>query len=257
MVSQGVHTHTFDREVEPANDNKPCDRVDSIPEDRFQVLAIEVLQAVRGTLSQREMSRRLGYRGNPVTAWESGRRKPSVVAVLQACDQLGMDVYGAFRQFRTDTPLREVSMAGIGDWMDRLRGNMSVTDLAKKCGTSRFTVGRWFSGQTQPRFHEFLHFVEVVTTSSSSLVAELVGVESVPCLADSLPRNGTTNRPSILERGAPDVPVFNVTQHGYDRIQKLLSDTLREVVAIATENVGRDVKCVVDLQQRVASDSAA
>ncbi len=55
-------------------------------------------------------------------------------------------------------------------------------ELATATGRSRHSVGRWLSGRTQPRFHEFLQLIEATTGRVHDWVAELLPIELVPSL---------------------------------------------------------------------------
>ena len=80
---------------------------------------------------------------------------------MRACERTKIDVLGAFEHFRTGTQpaLTEVSDAGVAQWLDALRGERSVGDIAKEAGLSRYVIGRWLTGQTRPRLPHFLHLV--------------------------------------------------------------------------------------------------
>jgi hypothetical protein len=108
----------------------------------------------RGKRSQVAFARRLGYRGNPIADWESGRRWPTAQRALHAC-----------------------SVAGIG---------------AREA--SRHQISRWLSAEAAPRLPEFLRLVEAMTGRISDLIAELVPIDGVPCLAEMHTRREAARR---------------------------------------------------------------
>ena len=61
--------------------------------------AQEILRAIRGSVSQVAFSRMLGYRSNPVSDWEGGRRFPTAEETVRAAARRHIDVRGAFERF--------------------------------------------------------------------------------------------------------------------------------------------------------------
>lgn len=155
----------------------------------MELAASQLLRAVRGSRSQVAFARRLGYRANPITDWEHGRRYPTVAEALRACRRVGIDVEAAFGRFHA-LPAPGESSEAIAMWLDRLRGSLPVLELAERTGRSRFAVSRWLKGQAQPRLPDFLRLVDAITGRLPSLVAELVPIEQVPAL---LPRARTAD----------------------------------------------------------------
>ena len=70
----------------------------------------------------------------------------------------------------------------IGRWLDDVRGDTSLLDLAERARVSRFAVGRWCRGQAKPRLPDFLRLVDAATGRLPDLVALLVPIASVPAL---------------------------------------------------------------------------
>lgn len=145
----------------------------------YSLAARQMLRAVRGKRSQVALARRLGYRANPITDWENGRRFPTAAETLRACERCGIDVSAAFARFLPSVPLRRGELAS---WLDRLRGTRPTSALARTMGCSRFAVSRWLKGQAEPRLPDFLHLVDTITGRVAELVAELVPIERVPTL---------------------------------------------------------------------------
>ena len=150
----------------------------------MELAASQLLRALRGRRSQRAFARRLGYRANPITDWEHGRRYPTAEETLRAAARVGKDVANAFERF-TPRVLLQPKAAGfaLGDWLARLAGNSSIAALARSTGHSRGSIARWLSGHTQPRLPDFLRLVDALTGRTPELVAELVPISEVPALA--------------------------------------------------------------------------
>lgn len=158
--------------------------------ERYRLASLQLLRALRGARSQVAFARRLGYRGNPVTDWERGTRKPTAIEVLRAAERVGIDVRAAFARFVPIAPPEYETSAArmrkrvlrLGEWLDVLRSDLAIHELARRVGRSRFGVGRWLAGRTQPRLDELIELIDAITGRAHDWVAELVPIESVPSL---------------------------------------------------------------------------
>jgi len=66
-------------------------------DDRYEVMAAELLRALRGRRSQVAFSRRLGYRSNVAHTWETGKRWPTAAVTLRAARRVGVDLDAGLR----------------------------------------------------------------------------------------------------------------------------------------------------------------
>jgi transcriptional regulator with XRE-family HTH domain len=145
--------------------------------------ASQFLRAIRGKRSQVAFARRLGYRANPITDWENGRRYPTAAEAMRACERVGIDVSAAFARFHPAPPPPPRSgTTGLCDWLVSARGSAPIGALAERCGRSRFAIARWLSGEAQPRLPDFFALIDAITGRLPDLVAELVEIEQVPAL---------------------------------------------------------------------------
>lgn len=155
----------------------------------YSAAARELVRAVRGERSQVALSRRLGYRGNPVTDWEAGRSHPDTVEVLEAARLAKLPVKAAFERFHpAPAPRLELGAAGLAQWLDAVRGSTTLTVLAARLGCSRYAVRRWFSAEAQIKLPAFLRLLDVMTDRVQDWVGELVNIESVPTLKERFAR---------------------------------------------------------------------
>ncbi len=149
----------------------------------YRRAAVEVLRAIRGKRSQIAFARRLGYRSNPITDWEHGRRHPTVNEVLRAAQLSRLPVRQAFANFHPSTPPDDADGKwAIDEWLRGLRGRTSIVELAQRVNRSRYSVSRWLAGHTTPKLHEFLELVDALTGRAPDWVAELVPIAQVPSL---------------------------------------------------------------------------
>lgn len=150
---------------------------------RFESAASELLRSLRGHRSQVAFARRLGYRGNPITDWEHGRRYPTAPEALRAAARVRLDVPASFASFLPASPPTSGGKWAVAAWLDSLRGSTSIADVARRAERSRFSVSRWLSGRSTPRLPDFLRLLEAITGRAGEWVAALVPIEQVPSLA--------------------------------------------------------------------------
>lgn len=148
-------------------------------------IAAHALRALRGDRSQRAFARRLGYQGNVVANWESGRRAPTLGEFYAAAARTGVDVAAALARFQPGAAPDERVEGDLAAarWLDRLRAGTSVAELARRSALSRHALRRWLAGDTRPRLPDALCLVDTLTGRVSDLLAELVPIDAVPELA--------------------------------------------------------------------------
>src|SRR5687767_11436058 len=149
----------------------------------YAAVARELVRAVRGKRSQVALSRRLGYRANPVTDWEAGRSQPDALEVLEAARSGKLPVRAAFERFHPAPPPElDQGAAALAAWLDTVRGSTPMSALAARTGRSRFSVGRWLSAESNIKLADFLELVDAMTGRVQDWVAELVPIATVPSL---------------------------------------------------------------------------
>lgn len=148
-------------------------------------LARELVRALRGDRSQTALSRRLGYRSNVVYSWESGRRFPSASELFRLVERTGGDPHAAWARFPVSTEgLDLTSSEGVAQVIAQLRSEARVSEVAQRCGVSRFAASRWLRGLAEPRLPEMLRLVEALTVRVVDLVGALADPASLPELRD-------------------------------------------------------------------------
>ena len=123
----------------------------------MRAAASQFLRAVRVKRSQVAFARRLGYRANPITDWENGRRFPTAAEALRACERVGHRRERRVRALpsRPRRPRPSSGTQGLCEWLVQARGSTPIGALAERCGRSRFAIARWLSGEAQPRLPDF------------------------------------------------------------------------------------------------------
>jgi transcriptional regulator with XRE-family HTH domain len=150
----------------------------------MELVAQQFVRAVRGPRSQQAFARRLGYRANPLTDWEHGRRYPTAHEALRAAALANIDVQRAFARFTPQIPLlKDRQGFQLASWLSALCHASSIRELSERSGLSRHALGRWLSGARKPRLPEFFQLVDAATARLTDLIAALVPIANLPALA--------------------------------------------------------------------------
>lgn len=153
----------------------------------IEAVAREFLTALRGERSQVAWSRRLGYRSNVAYTWEAGRRYPTAAETFRAIRRSGRDLRAGLDRFYAheqrqwlDEHADLTTPDAIAAFLRDLKGRTPTSELARQSGLSRYSLTRWFSGQTQPRLPDFLTLIEATSLRLVDFVTSFVRPESVP-----------------------------------------------------------------------------
>ncbi len=175
------------------------------PVMEFEVIARQLVRALRNQRSQVALSRRLGYRTNVVYSWEHGRNWPTAAQLLNLADRTGVDVAEALTRFQRQRPAwlgqrNPASPTAVTAMLNHLRGNLPLVELARQTGISRFALARWLKGTAEPKAPDFLNVVHCCTRRVADFVAAFVNPEQVPSL------RGEWRRQQMARRAAYEVP---------------------------------------------------
>ncbi|MDH5676244.1 MAG: DUF4423 domain-containing protein [Myxococcales bacterium] len=155
----------------------------------YEVIASELVRALRGARSQTAFSRRLGFRSNIAYAWESGRRQPTAAGLFGAASRTGVDLQSGLSRFFRSPPdwLADADLStceGVVRLLEELRAGARIAELSRRTGFSRYTLARWFKGQTEPRLPDFLALVEATSLRLLDFLAALTDPLLLPSVAD-------------------------------------------------------------------------
>jgi transcriptional regulator with XRE-family HTH domain len=214
----------------------------------YVLAASQFLRALRGRRSQRALAKRLGYRANPITDWEHGRRFPRADEALRAAHLTGVDVRGAFAGFHR-APLNEPNpgVYELPAWLTALVGSTTTVDLARRAGSSRFALRRWLTGQARPRLPDFFRVVDAATGRLPDLVAQLVAIDEVPAL---LERHRASEAARLAAYDAPwTEAVLRVLEStDYRRLSKHEPGWIAQRLGIAIEHEQRSLALLRQLR---------
>jgi transcriptional regulator with XRE-family HTH domain len=149
-------------------------------------LACELVRALRGTRSQVQLSRRLGFTTNAIYSWEAGRRWPSATRFFYILTRTGHDLPECMAPFFKRPPHWLGDEPGSAAWVAalfrELRGSTPIGVLADQAGISRFALSRWLSGRAEPRLPQLLALVGAATQRLLDFVALFVPPQELPSI---------------------------------------------------------------------------
>lgn len=153
----------------------------------YEAVAAEFLRALRDHRSQVAFSRRLKYKSNVAYLWESKRSWPTAAVTLWAGSRVGIDPYEGFKTFYRLAPKwldkdLVITPMGVATILNDLRSDLSIAEVSKRCGKSRFAVSRWLKGDTEPRLPDFFRLIEAITSRLLEFISCFVDPNALPSL---------------------------------------------------------------------------
>jgi DNA-binding phage protein len=156
----------------------------------FEQISSDWLRFMRGKRSQRSYSKRNGYRSNIAYRWETGVCYPLARETFALAKRGGTAGQAALRAFHggalpaTLTGCDLGTRPGVAALLRHLRGVISLVELARRSGYSRFSIGRWLSGAAEPRLPELLALIEAATFRLLDFLACFTAIDKLPSVAD-------------------------------------------------------------------------
>lgn len=155
--------------------------------EEAEMIAADLVRALRGRLSRAAFSKRLGYRSNVVVRWETKSAWPSADAFLTRVGAIKPRLLQLLPRFLGHAPAShtntKVMPADVASFLRELRGKTPLSVLAERAGYSRFRVSRWLQGSSRPRLPEFLCLVEAATRRLLDLIAHMTDPLHMPTVA--------------------------------------------------------------------------
>ena len=110
---------------------------------------------------------------------------------LLAAQRTGHDVRAAIVAFHRVAPpwLAEgtdpASRVGVARFLDHLRGDRTLVEVARRAGRSRFAVARWASGAAEPRLPDFFGLIDATSGRCLDFVAAFVDPGTLPSVEEA------------------------------------------------------------------------
>lgn len=151
------------------------------PDVNYEKLAGQVVRRVRGTRRQRELCQALGYRSNVISSWETGRDIPQVQTFFRLLMATGRDPQALFSSFRrVPEGFDARRQVDVGRFLNQLRGNRSLVELASEVRMDRYLLSRTMKGQSEPRLDDFLELIDATTLSVVDFLSLIVDPLELP-----------------------------------------------------------------------------
>lgn len=130
----------------------------------------------------------MGFKTNVVYTWEVGRCSPPIGDFLRFCEMLGRSFDAVVRSYYRGEPAWDARSSTLAERARLLlsdqRRSVSLAQLSRSTGVSRFALRRWFEGEAEPRLHEYLNVLNACSRRLADFVAELVNPELLPSLQE-------------------------------------------------------------------------
>ncbi|HTV24178.1 MAG TPA: DUF4423 domain-containing protein [Polyangiaceae bacterium] len=152
-------------------------------------LSRELLTALRGERRSRPgFSRHLGYKSNIAQRWETGLCAPTATQFFHVCERLRLDVAASIARFLRNEPgwLGRAPLSsgeGLAAFLNEVRGNSRIGEIASQLGHNRYGVARWFRGTAVPRLPDLLALLDACTGRCLDFVGSFVDVEQLPSVS--------------------------------------------------------------------------
>lgn len=219
----------------------------------YESLSSELLRALRGKRSQSAFSKRLGYRSNVAYAWESGRAWPTARDFFGILERSGRKLEPALAAFfrlpagaSVKTDLK--TALGVSAFLDDLRGQTAVVDLARATKRSRFAVARWLKGDAEPRLPDFLRLVECASLRLLDFLACFIDPDTLPSAA-KLWRELETARRAAYEMPWSHAVLRVIELPAYRKLRAHEAGFIAERLSISREEEERCVALLLETGQ--------
>lgn len=135
---------------------------------KFDELSAQFIRELRGTQSQRVLSRRLGFKSNVVYHWEAARRHPTLLQVFDMIRLLQPEGDGCVAIEEID------DLESLAAYLRGFAPELGPTEIADMVGHSRHKVSRWLRAESAPKLPEFLEYVEQTRNRTLDWIAGFV-----------------------------------------------------------------------------------
>lgn len=134
----------------------------------YELVAAQLLRALRGKQSQAAFSRRVGYRSNIASRWEAEKAFPTAARFLEVFAKVRPREPSPLERFFPRLPVilarpELSSRQAVAAFLTELRGQTPLVSIARESGFNRYSVSHWLSGDSEPRLQQFLCLVEVMS----------------------------------------------------------------------------------------------
>jgi len=118
----------------------------------YSQIAQEILTRIRGSRSQIEVSRLLGFRYNQYHKWESGHRQIKWDQFIQVCKTFQIQIHEALRRLLlfVEKDFESANASEVLSQLLKIHGHDDFEVLARRLHTHPSSIRRWLSGSVVP-----------------------------------------------------------------------------------------------------------
>lgn len=144
----------------------------------FSKLQIQLIKAIRGNSTQKQLSLALGLRDTQVYLWESGRGGCYWDDFVQLCELQNIPLRQQLSEF-LDIQLPTTKSSAV---VKAIIGSNKPDGLSKQIGVPKHTLYRWINGKSKPKLSDVLKLLYKCTIVLVELLASLTDIQAIPLL---------------------------------------------------------------------------
>ena len=140
----------------------------------FNLLSQEILVKMRGSLSQQELSHRLGFSFNQCGKWESGATIIHWQDFTHICEALNIPWEKQFNEIFAFHRDMLIETTPVFETLSRFFGYSSLTEMAQTLHKSRSSISRLQNNQVKIHFSDVLQVMDIRPFVLSSWLAKFL-----------------------------------------------------------------------------------
>ncbi len=144
----------------------------------FCRLQKQLIKAIRGNLTQKQLSLALNLRDTQVYLWESGRVGCYWDDFVQLCEVQNIPLKQQLSEF-LDVPLATIKSDSV---VKAIIGSNKPDILSQQIDVPKHTLYRWINGKSKPKLSDILHLLYKCTVVLIELVASLTDIQKISML---------------------------------------------------------------------------
>jgi transcriptional regulator with XRE-family HTH domain len=149
----------------------------------YDKLAVQVLKAIRGKVSQNTLSEKLGFDFNQFYKWETERKVIYLKDFISICNCLLLDLMTAINR-NLFLDIRKLNSHEIGYTILKIH---SAKELLSSIKVSASTLSRWTSGDGDIRLSLFFEIIDLKFPGKLlPFLGGIVQLENIPLFADKV-----------------------------------------------------------------------
>lgn len=141
----------------------------------LKIIQIQLIRAIRGRYTQGQVNRKLLFKHNQISKWETGTIQPSWSDFLGLCKTVKIPIEEILKKaffVKAIEPAIEL--------IEYLKLDMTNKELIEVLQISRQTLTKWYNGKSEPKLIHILTLLFKNNFGFYELIDSLVGGQNVP-----------------------------------------------------------------------------